>query len=222
MVFVKGGKFRMGCPDLAGAGCLADERPRHEVKLRNYYIGKYPVTQAQWKAVMGSSPAHFTGNDSLPVEQVSWLDVQDFIKRLNAKTGKRYRLPTEAEWEYAAWGGDEASGEPFWGHKYMYYIAWYDYNSRGTTRVVGSREPNELGVYDMLGNVWEWVGDWYDRYYYRNSPFANPRGPRHGAERVYRGGSFNSGEAQCRESLRNYAVPGYRTLNLGFRLALSP
>jgi len=222
MVFVKGGKFRMGCPNLDGTGCLSDERPRHEVKLRSYYIGKYPVTQGQWKAVMGDNPAFFTASDDRPVEQVSWNEAQEFIKRLNAMTGKKYRLPTEAEWEYAAHGGASSKGEPFWGHDFLADVAWYNYNSRGETLPVGTKGANELGLHDMLGNVWEWVNDWYDRRYYMNSPFSNPAGPRHGDERVYRGCSFNSGETHCRISIRNYVKPEYSTVNLGFRLAHSP
>jgi formylglycine-generating enzyme required for sulfatase activity len=221
MVFVHGGKFRMGCPSLDGAGCLGDERPRHEVKVNHFLIGRYPVTQQQWKAVMGENPSNFPG-DSLPVEQVSWEDVQEFIARLNKMTGKKYRLPTEAEWEYAAHGGIKASDEPFGGHQFLADIAWYEYNSRGRTLPVGTRGANELGLHDMIGNVWEWVNDWYSRDYYRDSPFGNPRGPRRGSERVYRGCAFNSGEPVCRISIRNYAKPNYRTVNLGFRLARAP
>jgi len=136
-------------------------------------------------------------------------------------TGKKYRLPTEAEWEYAALGGLAASGEKFSGQQFLDDIAWYDYNSRGRTHPVGSKHPNELGIHDMAGNVWEWVGDWYDRTYYRDAPLKNPKGPRYGDERVYRGGSFESAERYCRVSLRNYAKPGYRTIYLGFRLAMS-
>ena len=222
MVFVNGGKFRMGCPNLDGTGCLSDERPRHEVKLRGYYIGKYQVTQGQWKAVMGANPAFFTGGDDRPVDQVSWNDAQEFIKKLNEMTGKKYRLPTEAEWEYAALGGEDDKGEPFGGHEFLADIAWYSYNSRGQTNPAGTRGANELGLHDMLGNVWEWVSDWYDKRYYINSPLRNPAGPRHGDERVYRGCSFNSAENHCRISIRNYAKPEYSVLNLGFRLAHSP
>ena len=216
MVPVKGGKFRMGCQNEQD-NCVNDERPRHEVQLRDYQIGKYPVTQKQWRSVMGVNPSFMDG-DNLPVEQVSWDDVQEFIKRLNAMTGKKYRLPTEAEWEYAARGGAKGKGQKFSGHDYLYDVAWYAYNSFGATQPVGTREPNEIGVYDMLGNVWEWVGDWYDRYYYRDAPLKNPGGPRYGNERVTRGCSFESGEGICRISLRNYSKPGGRTIYLGFRL----
>ncbi len=220
MVLVKGGKFKMGCVDDKD-GCMNDERPRHEVRLKDYYIGKYPVTQKQWWSVMGVNPAFHEG-ENLPVEQVSWEEVQEFIKRLNVLTGKKYRLPTEAEWEYAARGGARGLGKKFSGHDYLYDVAWYDYNSFGLTQSVGAKEPNELGVYDMLGNVWEWVGDWYDRFYYKDSPLKNPAGPKYGAERVSRGCSFNSSEGHCRESLRNYNKPGSRTIYLGFRLAQQP
>jgi formylglycine-generating enzyme required for sulfatase activity len=222
MVFVGGGKFRMGCRG-NDAACTSDERPPHEVKLGGYYIGKYPITQKQWAQVMGVNPAQFDGAgwETLPVEQVSWDEVQEFIKRLNVMTGKKYRLPTEAEWEYAALGGGKAKDENFSGHRFLDDVAWYDYNSFGRTHGVGGKQPNELGLHDMLGNVWEWVQDWYDRSYYRDGPLNNPKGPKNGTERVYRGGSFNSDEQYCRVSLRNYAKPGYRTIYLGFRLASS-
>jgi len=217
MVLVKGGKIRRGCRSSDDNICLAEERPRHEIKLKNFKISRYPITQMQWGSVMGVSPAHFRG-DSLPVEQVSWNDVQEFIKRLNAMTGKKYRLPTEAEWEYAALGGVKASDQNFSGHKFLDDVAWYKYNSGGRTQPVGQKEPNELGIYDMRGNVWEWVNDWYDNNYYRNSPFANPKGPKHGRERIYRGGAFNSEEINCRISQRNSAKPDYKLINIGFRL----
>ncbi|MDR2578137.1 MAG: formylglycine-generating enzyme family protein [Chitinispirillales bacterium] len=217
MVFVKGGRFRMGCPG-EGVGCLTDERPIHEVRLNDFQIGKYQVTQRQWKAVMGTSPAHFNDDDNRPVEQVSWDDIQEFIAKLNAMTGRAYRLPTEAEWEYAALGGAEG-GARFSGHRFFDDIAWYAGNSRGQTQLVGGKQPNELGIHDMLGNVWEWVNDRYDRYYYRQSPLRNPRGPRHGVERVYRGCSIRSAEDHCRPSIRNFNRPDYRALDLGFRLA---
>jgi formylglycine-generating enzyme required for sulfatase activity len=188
------------------------------VKIKDYYIGKYPVTQKQWWSVMGVNPAHMEG-ENLPVEQVSWEDVQEFIKRLNVLTGKKYRLPTEAEWEYAARGGARSLGHKFSGHSYLHDVAWYNYNSNGSPQVVGTKEPNELGVHDMLGNVWEWVGDWYDRYYYKESALKNPSGPKYGGERVSRGCSFNSDEPICRMSLRNYHKPTSRTIYLGFRLA---
>jgi formylglycine-generating enzyme required for sulfatase activity len=220
MVLVKGGKFNMGCPGNDG-GCISDERPRHEVKLGDFYIGKYPVTQKQWALVMGINPSHFEGDDwaVLPVEQVSWNEIQEFIKRLNVATGKKYRLPTEAEWEYAARGGASGKGEKFSGHQFLDDVAWYDYNSYGRTQPVGTKQPNEIGLHDMIGNVWEWVGDWYDKNYYRESQIGNPKGPRRGTVRVYRGCSFNSAEGHCRSSVRNFNKPDHREIYVGFRLA---
>jgi formylglycine-generating enzyme required for sulfatase activity len=220
MVFVKGGKFKMGCPD-ESSECTADERPRHEVKINNFLIGKYPVTQKQWGSVMGVSPAHFDGDD-LPVESVSWNEVQEFIRRLNVMTGKKFRLPTEAEWEYAAQGGAESKGAKFAGHQFLDDIAWYEYNSNGTVQPVGKKKPNEIGLHDVAGNVWEWVGDRYDRTYYKEAPLSNPQGPKYGGERVYRGGAFSSDEKHCRMSLRNFNKPEYRAITLGFRLACAP
>ena len=220
MVSVKGGKFIMGCFDERDSRCLNDERPRREVQLKGYHIGKYPVTQRQWRSVMGINPSHHEGDD-LPVEQVSWVDTQEFIKRLNAMTGKRYRLPTEAEWEFAAIGGQAAGAKRGAGQEeaFLADVAWYNYNSDGAPHPVGAKLPNALGLHDMVGNVWEWVGDWYDGYYYRTSPLKNPQGPKFGSERVYRGGSFDSGEQHCRISLRNRNKPQSRTIYLGFRLA---
>ena len=220
MVLVKGGKFNMGCPG-NDAGCINDERPRHEVKLGDFYIGKYPVTQKQWALVMGINPSYFEGDNwaVLPVEQVSWNEIQEFIRRLNAATGKKYRLPTEAEWEYAARGGASGKGEKFSGHQFLDDVAWYDYNSYGRTQPVGTKQPNEIGLHDMIGNVWEWVDDWYDKNYYRESQIGNPKGPRRGSARVYRGCSFNSAEGHCRSSVRNFNKPDHREIYVGFRLA---
>jgi formylglycine-generating enzyme required for sulfatase activity len=245
MVLVRGGRFRMGCQS-AMESCINDERPIREVQLNSFWIGKYPITQGQWQAVMGTNPSVFTGDPNRPVENVSWDDVQAFITKLNQMTGRRYRLPTEAEWEYAARGGQEATGsretraerrareaaeaegdaaagdrgraQMFFGHRFLDDVAWYSYNSGGETHPVGGKNPNELGMYDVIGNVWEWVSDRYDRYYYRNSPLRNPPGPRHGDDRVYRGNSFRSDERYCRLSIRNHAHPGHKSLDLGFRL----
>jgi formylglycine-generating enzyme required for sulfatase activity len=220
MIYVKGGKFRMGCP-MEDQACVADERPVHEVKINDFLIGKYPVTQKQWKSVTGANPSNFDGDD-LPVEQVSWDDIQVFLEKLNAMTGKRYRLLTEAEWEYAARGGAGGKATKSSGRGFADDVARRDHNSAGKTLPVGKREPNEIGVHDIGGNVWEWVEDRYDRYYYRDSPVKNPKGPRHGAERVYRGSSFNSFEYHGRVTLRNKNKPEHRAIDLGFRLALTP
>jgi formylglycine-generating enzyme required for sulfatase activity len=213
MIFVKGGVFQMG----SNAGD-PDERPVHTVILSDYKIGKYEVTQAHWKAVMGNSPSYFKGCDNCPVEQVSWNDVQDFISRLNKQTGKHYRLPTEAEWEYAARGGSQSRNCSYSGSNDIVSVAFYDRNSQSKTHAVGSKQPNELGIYDMSGNVWEWCSDRfgpYDAY-----SVTNPEGADSGHTRVYRGGSLNNGAEQCRPSLRYKYYPDYRHAALGFRLVL--
>ena len=160
MVAVQGGTFTMGCTSEQGDDCYDDERPAHRVTVSDFYIGKYEVTQAQWRAVMGFNPSYFKG-DNLPVETVSWDDVMDFIHKLNSLTGRQYRLPTEAEWEYAARGGNnyKYSGSNSAGN-----VAWYGYNSSRTTHPVGTKSANGFGLYDMSGNVYEWCSDWYRAY----------------------------------------------------------
>ena len=195
------------------------EKPVHRVTLTNdYYIGKYEVTQALWQAVMGSNPSNFKG-DALPVEQVSWNDCQDFISKLNAMTGKRFRLPTEAEWEYAARGGKKSRGYQYSGSKTLGDVAWYDGNSGSKTHAVGTKQPNELGIYDMAGNVWEWCQDWYGSY--SSSSQTNPTGAVSGSGRVNRGGSRDSVARVCRSSYRTSNSPGFRISILGLRLVLS-
>ncbi|MBQ3247459.1 MAG: SUMF1/EgtB/PvdO family nonheme iron enzyme, partial [Alistipes sp.] len=163
MVFVKGGTFTMGATAEQGSDADSDEKPAHSVTVSNFYIGKYEVTQAQWEAVMGKNPSRFKG-DNLPVERVSWNDIQKFIEKLNAKTGKRYRLPTEAEWEYAARGGNQSKGYKYSGSNDIGSVAWYTDNSSSPTHPVGQKQPNELGLYDMSGNVYEWCSDWHGSY----------------------------------------------------------
>jgi len=218
MVFVKGGCFQMG--DTVGGG-NADEKPVHEVCLSNFYLGKYEVTQGQWRQIMGSNPSYFSScGDNCPVENVSWNDVQDFISRLNRQSGKGYRLPTEAEWEYAARSGGKS--EKFAGGADVNTVAWYDGNSSSKTHPAGQKLPNGLGLHDMSGNVWEWCGDWYDGQYYSQSDRNNPSGPSSGSDRVFRGGSWNSNAADARAASRNRDNPGYRLDDVGFRLALPP
>ena len=217
MVYVEGGTFTMGATS-EQQNPYDDEKPTHRVSLSSFYIGKYEVTQALWKAVMGSNPSNWKG-DNLPVENVSWNDCQTFLRKLNAMTGKNFRLPTEAEWEYAARGGNLSRGYQYSGSKKIDDVAWYDNNSGGETHPVGTKAPNELGIYDMSGNVWEWCQDWYGDYHGYSQ--TNPTGPSSGSYRVYRGGSLGGLAWYCRVAYRNYYVPGYRCNGLGLRLALS-
>ena len=218
MVKVEAGSFDMGAmPELENP--WKNEKPVHRVTLtNNYYISKYEVTQTLWQAVMGSNPSRFKGSD-LPVEQVSWNDCQDFISELNAMTGKRFRLPTEAEWEYAARGGKKSRGYQYSGSNTLGDVAWYGDNSGSKTHAVGIKQPNELGIYDMTGNVWEWCQDWYDSY--SSSPQTNPTGAASGSYRVSRGGSWNYSARFCRASCRFDGTPDCRDGYLGLRLVLS-
>jgi formylglycine-generating enzyme required for sulfatase activity len=216
-VFVKGGCFQMG--DNFGDGAK-DERPVHEVCVSDFYIGKYEVTQAQWMSIMEKNPSTFTG-DRRPVEQVSWDEVQEFIKKLSAETGYAYRLPTEAEWEYAARsGGKREKWAGVTDKSRLADYAWYDANSGEKTHVVGTKKPNGLGIYDMSGNVCEWVQDRYGDVYYEESPRDNPQGPMAGSLRVLRGSSWYSTAAGIRAALRSGSYPSSRYSYLGFRLAL--
>jgi formylglycine-generating enzyme required for sulfatase activity len=228
MVFVKGGTFTMGCTS-EQSDCDDDEKPAHQVTVSDFRMGKYEVTQKQWTEIIGSNPSSFKNCEDCPVENVSWNDVQEFIKQLNRKTGKNYRLPTEAEWEYAARGGStgststsSATATKYAGSNSIDEVAWYDNNSGSKTHPVGQKKPNELGLYDMTGNVWEWCSDWYGSDYYKNSPRNNPQGSASGSNRVLRGGSWSSGARYCRVALRNYGHPVDRVINDGFRLVLAP
>lgn len=219
MVLVEGGTFQMGATSEQGSNAEANEKPVHSVTLSDFYIGKYEVTQGLWKAVMGSNPSYCAGDDNLPVERVSWQDVQNFIKKLNQLTDRTYRLPTEAEWEYAARGGNQSQGYKYAGGNSIDKVAWYRGNSANKTHPVGQKQPNELGLYDMSGNVWEWCQDWYGSY--ESSAQTNPTGPTLGSDRVLRGGSYVS-DADCRVSSRNYNNPSVRRDYYGFRLVLLP
>ena len=218
MVRVEAGTFTMGAtPEMKDP--YNDEKPTHQVTLTNdYYIGKYEVTQALWKAVMGNNPSSFKG-DNLPVEEVSWDDCQDFISKLNRITGKTFRLPAEAEWEYAARGGNKSRGYQYSGSSNLSDVAWYKDNSGSKTHAVGTKQPNELGIYDMCGNVWEWCQDWYGKY--SSSSQTNPTGANSGSNRVYRGGGWGSSARYCRLSCRCGSTPVDRGSYLGLRLVLS-
>ena len=217
MVFVEGGTFQMGATSEQGSAAESAEKPAHDVTLDGFYIGAYEVTQAQWKAVMGSNPSYCVGDD-LPVEKVSWYDAVSFCEKLSQMTGKKYRLPTEAEWEYAARGGQQAAGTKYAGSNSIGDVAWCTNNSGGKTHPVGQKQPNALGLYDMSGNVWEWCSDWYDSDYYSSSPSVNPQGPSGGARRVHRGGSWYSDARYCRVSHRDYFTPDRQGEDVGFRV----
>lgn len=214
MVRVPGGCYQMG--DTFGDGD-SDEKPVHKVCVDSFQIGKTEVTQGQWQTVMDDNPSEFKKGNTHPVERVSWQDVQGFISKLSSKTGKQYRLPTEAEWEYAARSGGRK--EKYAGGN-VGAVAWYDDNSGNTTHPVALKRPNGLGLYDMSGNVWEWCQDWYDEDYYKNSPRNNPRGPKEGPLRVLRGGSWDNSAERVRAAYRAGDEPGFTFNSLGFRLVL--
>lgn len=207
MLPIPAGTFLMGCDSLTREfRCFEDEKPAHRVSLSAYQIGKYEVTQADWRDIMGSNPSFHKDCDDCPVENVSWSDVQDFLKKLNARyPGKNYRLPTEAEWEYAARGGAKSGGYSFAGSNNLSTIAWYRVNSGDKTHPVGNKLPNELGLFDMSGNVWEWCSDRYGNY--RADLQTNPRGSTQGQSRVGRGGAWDVYFAGARE----------QTGDIGFR-----
>jgi formylglycine-generating enzyme required for sulfatase activity len=229
MVPVEGGVFLMG------GGEYDRERPIHQVKVGSCYIGKYPVTQRLWQAVMGDNPSFFKG-ENRPVEMVSWNDAQNFFKVLNkigsvqdflqnmAGPGAGFRLPTEAEWEYAARGGTKSQGFQYAGSDKLAEVGWFFENSYGETKPVGLKQANELGLFDMSGNVWEWCWDWYDDQYYRKCAgeglVLDPRGPAEGSTRVLRGGSFFYYPGLCRCTDRFSDHPDYRISSIGFRLAV--
>jgi len=232
MVLIPGGEFLMGCTPSTANACGADENPPHTVTLTNsFYMGQYEVTQAQWHALMGSNPSAFQNASpdvpqnqvpNRPVETVSWNMVQGF---LNATTGMR--LPTEAEWEYAYRAGTTTAFHGYTGQTngtnddtMLGNIAWYASNSDSQTRPVGCKSGNGFGLYDMSGNVWEWVSDWYGNY--PSSSQTNPSGPSTGSLRVFRGGSWDNNSYYCRASFRSGTDPGITHNNIGFRTVRAP
>ena len=214
MVHVAGGMFTMGC---TGATCVPIEEPAHKVILDEYYIGQTEVTQALWVAVMGSNPNDVEG-DNLPVS-VSWEAAQLFIEKLNVMTGHTFRLPTEAEWEYAARGGGKSRGYKYAGSNNIDDVAWYKDNSDGTIHPVKQKLANELGLYDMSGNEWELCGDWYG--YYNDGPQTNPKGPSSGSTRVARGGGWSDHEDGSRVYNRGQCIPSFQYDLCGLRIVLS-
>ncbi len=209
LAFVKGGSFKRG------------EEQEYKVTVSDFYIGKYTVTQELWEEVMGNNPSRFKGKNR-PVEQVSWYDVQEFLQKLSAQSGMQFRLPTEAEWEYAARGGNQSKGYKYAGSNNINEVAWYDENSKKKTHPVGEKKPNELGIYDMSGNVWEWCQDWYAGDYYKEAPEHDPTGPDSGDFRVLRGGGYFGDAFSCRPAYRLNDSPDRRLSLIGFRVACSP
>ena len=215
MVAVKGGTFTM-------TDWVSNDTPEHQVTLSDYMIGETEVTQELWKAVMGSSPSYpsYPSGTNLPVVRVSWNDCQTFITKLNQLTGRNFRLPTEAEWEYAARGGQKSKGYRYAGSNTLSDVAWYGKNSSSEIHPVKQKQANELGLYDMSGNVWEWCQDWYGSY--SSSAQTNPKGPSSGSDRVRRGGSWYYNVSCCYVDYRGDASPGRRYDDLGFRVVLLP
>ena len=231
MVYVEGGSYNMGCTGEQGSDCDDDEKTVRYVTVSDFYIGQFEITQAQWQAVMGTSvyqqrdkantqwPMRGTGND-YPMYYVSWEEAKEFCRRLSQQTGKTYRLPTEAEWEYAARGGKKTQNSKYAGGFSLDYVGWYTSNSGGKTHPVGTKAANELDLYDMSGNVYEWCEDWYGDY--RSYDTDNPTGASSGSYRVSRGGGWGNGAAGCRVSNRGGDSPGNRDFNLGFRVVCLP
>jgi formylglycine-generating enzyme required for sulfatase activity len=227
-VRVEGGTFMMGSNDKE-----SDEKPVHQVTVSSFMISKYEVTQKEWRDVMGSNPSFFKGDD-LPVESITWYDAVDYCNKRSQKEGltpcysgsgtsiscnwsaNGYRLPTEAEWEFAAQGGTKSKGYTYSGSNDIGSVAWYDNNSGSTTHSVGGKSPNELGIYDMSGNVWEWCWDWYGSY--ASTSQNNPTGSTSGNYRVLRGGSWRRSGNYCRVAFRNYGDPGHGSINRGLRV----
>ncbi len=213
MVFVEGGIFQMGSNSVA-----SQESPGHSVTLSSFNIGKYEVTQAQWKAVMGTNHSNFSGCRECPVESVSWHEVQEFIKKLNVLTEKNYRLPTEAEWEFASRGGNRSMGFTYSGSNDLTSVGWYLENSERKTHPVGLKLANELGIYDMSGNVSEWCSDWFN--VYSNDSETNPAGSITGKERIQRGGCWICFSEMCSVASRLGNLPEKGSFNNGFRIVL--
>ena len=195
-----------------------NEQPVHAVNLSSFLIGKYEVTQKQWFAIVGKNPSGKKNCEECPVEQVSWDNIQLFLQKLNAQTGKNYRLPTEAEWEFAARGGVKSKGFEFSGSNNIDSVGWYFNNSAKEATVVGKKRANELGIYDMSGNVWEWTSDWFGEY--KNSEAVNPEGAFSGNWKVVRGGAWNNTPRLCSVHKRNWLNKDLGSPDIGFRLVL--
>lgn len=231
MIWVEGGDFLMGCTSEQGGDCGSDEQNVRRVTVDGFYIGMLEVTQSQWEKVVGTSiyqqktKANYSNTYGVgpdyPMYYVSWDEAMEFCRLLSNKTGRTYTLPTEAQWEYAARGGNKNEGAKYAGSNMIDAVAWYTDNSGSSTHIVGSKRANALGIYDMSGNVWEWCKDWYASSYVSYDT-NNPVGPSSGSIRVSRGGGWNINASYCRVANRSYSSPGYRSNYLGFRVVLLP
>ncbi len=217
-VFVKGGDFKMGLPDSSDVEGGEIEKPQHKVNVKSFYILKTHVTQALWFSIMDSNPSIHKDCYTCPVENVSWYDAQKFISKLNKFKKGHYRLPTEAECEYAAGGGNKSHGYNYSGSNNENEVCWFQDNSNAGSHPVGNKKSNELGLFDMSGNCWEWCSDWFEMYYYKNSPSDNPQGPANGGMKVLRGGSFLSLDEGCMVISRGQLKPEYKNKYTGFRI----
>jgi formylglycine-generating enzyme len=224
MVPVKGGSFMMGN---SGSDAEIDEIPAHEVTVNTFRIAKTETTVFQWKAFCKATgkkmpdPPTWDWIDNHPIVNITWQDAMDYCNWLSGQKGEKYRLPTEAEWEYAARGGQLSKGTKYSGGAALDVLGWFSTNSYARTQPVAQKQPNELGIYDMSGNAWEWCQDWYSEYYYAKSPKDNPTGPQNGARHVMRGGSWFSAADNCKVTHRITFAPADRYSNYGFRVAIS-
>lgn len=217
MISIDGGIFTMGCTSDQGSECTHDEFPIHQVQLSDIKLLKTEVTQEMWMSVMGINPSFNKRSDQFPVENVSFTDIEKFIDSLNAMTLHKYRLPTEAEWEFAARGGRKTKNTLYSGSSDAQSVSWNIGNSSNTTHIAGYKNANELGVFDMSGNVWEWCSDWYGEYH--SSEESDPRGAVYGTDKVIRGGSYSGSIWFCRNAIRMHYAPSYKSHFIGFRLA---
>lgn len=217
LVKVEAGTFQMGGTNEQSVAAKRDEKPEHSVTLGDYYIAQTEVTQELWQTIMDNNPSSMKGSNR-PVHNVSWYDCMEFIETLNTVSGRKFRLPTEAEWEYAARGGNRSKGFRFAGSNNVEKVAWNAESAGIELYYVMQRQPNELGIFDMSGNVWEWCNDVYAPY--SNKAQTNPKGPEYGDDRVLRGGSWQSSRTDCRVSSRKNAIPYDRQETYGLRLAV--
>jgi sulfatase modifying factor 1 len=221
-VFVQGGTFKMGLPDSSDVEGGDIQKPQHKVTVKDFYILKTQVTQALWYSIMDTNPSFHKDCYICPVENISWFDAQLFVEKLNKYKKGHYHLPTEAEYEYAARGGNKSHALNYSGSNDIKDVGWFEDNSDGRSHPVGQKKPNELGLVDMSGNIWEWCSDWYEMYYYKVSPSDNPQGPAMGDKKVVRGGAWLSLDEGCMVTSRGAVRPASKDKFTGFRIVRDP